>query len=98
MQASPPILWGSPDPSYEGLGLITSGQITIVCPEQRHFCLKTGPFPSQSFFTTDQTRLKYRGRSVELADLSAGDRVTVHYIRGNGKHIARSLDVETKGH
>ena len=73
--------------------LIVTGTVTDVQPQHRHFSVKTGPFPSQSFWTNEQTQIVDKRKTDDLSRLSIGNQVSVRYIRGNSKHIARMVKI-----
>jgi hypothetical protein len=45
------------------------------------------------FVVTEETKLMSKGESISLADIRAGDRVTIHYVLDSGKNVATRITV-----
>lgn len=47
----------------------------------------------RDFVVNVDTKLLAQGRSIQLADIRSGDRVTIEYVLDSGKNVAKSVTI-----
>jgi hypothetical protein len=50
----------------------------------------------RSFVVNADTKLMSQERSIPLADIRVGDRVTIHYVIDSGKNVVKSMTVTSR--
>jgi Cu/Ag efflux protein CusF len=71
------------------------GEIVAVDAEQMTVTVKTDAEKSESitFKADENTKITKAGAQAKLEDISAGDRVTVDYKKGDGQQVAVSIGI-----
>jgi hypothetical protein len=86
--------------------LVLNGEVVSVSAADRTLSVKEiaetpqNPPPGtmqsgvvRPFVVNDETKLLAKAGSIQLADIRAGDRVTIHYRLDSGKNVAKSITV-----
>ncbi len=75
-----------------------SGQVVSVDPANHSLVLRESGKKARemTFSLADDAKVMVRGRSAQLNDLRAGERVTIHYSsESGGRHLARDIDARS---
>jgi Cu/Ag efflux protein CusF len=71
-----------------------TGEITAIDAAAKTFTVK-GRKGEVAFSANDKTKVKAGKEAKTLADLKAGDKVTVKYTKADGKNMAKSVKIKT---
>lgn len=86
--------------------IVSSGDVVAISEKNQTLTVKeiaeppanSPPGTMQSgvvreFVVKADTKLEAQGQPIQLADIKAGDRVTIHYVLDSGKNVARRIAV-----
>lgn len=72
-------------------GTLTMREIAEPPEDARPGTMQSGV--ERPFVVNADTKLSARERSIALADVRVGDRMTIHYVLDSGKNVVKSLTV-----
>ncbi|HEY8459422.1 MAG TPA: DUF5666 domain-containing protein [Blastocatellia bacterium] len=80
-------------PAVSPVQKTVSGEVVSVDSAQKEVTIKDGSGSEVKIAVNDSTKLTKGGQTVTLADLKAGDKVTVEADEAEGKLVAKSIAV-----